>query len=60
MMVETSEDLKSPSSDSALTELPSQLTSNEKSAINENDMKTEFVNFRKKQFETGNIENIVE
>ena len=27
--------------------------------MNENDMKTEFVNFRKKQFETGHVENIV-
>jgi hypothetical protein len=38
------EELKSPSTDSM---------------TNEKDMKTEFVNFRKKQFETGHVENIV-
>jgi hypothetical protein len=38
------EELKSPSTDSL---------------TNEKDMKTEFVNFRKKQFETGHVENIV-
>ena len=38
------EEVKSPSSDSFTTE---------------KDMKTEFVNFRKKQFETGHVENIV-
>lgn len=38
------EEVKSPSSDSL---------------TNEKDMKTEFVNFRKKQFETGHVENIV-
>ncbi|CAF3952467.1 unnamed protein product [Rotaria magnacalcarata] len=32
---------------------------NDKSSINENDTKTEFVNFRKKQFETGHVENLV-
>jgi hypothetical protein len=59
MIVESHEELKSPSTDSMTTETPSQITSNEKSPINENDMKTEFVNFRKKQFETGHVENIV-
>ena len=59
MIVESREELKSPSTDSMTTETPSQITSNEKSPINENDMKTEFVNFRKKQFETGHVENIV-
>jgi len=38
------EEVKSPSTDSL---------------NNEKDMKTEFVNFRKKQFETGHVENIV-
>jgi hypothetical protein len=38
------DELKSPSTDSL---------------TNEKDMKTEFVNFRKKQFETGHVENIV-
>ena len=38
------DELKSPSTDSMTTE---------------KDMKTEFVNFRKKQFETGHVENIV-
>jgi hypothetical protein len=38
------DELKSPSTDSM---------------TNEKDMKTEFVNFRKKQFETGHVENIV-
>ena len=38
------EEVKSPSTDSFTTE---------------KDMKTEFVNFRKKQFETGHVENIV-
>jgi hypothetical protein len=59
MIVENQEELKSPSTDSVTTETPSQIASNEKSPINENDMKTEFVNFRKKQFETGHVENIV-
>ncbi|CAF1364279.1 unnamed protein product [Adineta steineri] len=58
-MIESHEELKSPSSDSQTTETPSQIASNEKSPINENDMKTEFVNFRRKQFETGTVENIV-
>ncbi|CAF1414702.1 unnamed protein product [Adineta steineri] len=58
-MIESHEELKSPSSDSQTTETPSQVASNEKSPINENDMKTEFVNFRRKQFETGTVENIV-
>ncbi|CAF3382596.1 unnamed protein product [Rotaria sp. Silwood1] len=44
------QELKSPSTDSLI---------NDKSLINENDMKTEFVNFRKKQFETGHVENLV-
>jgi hypothetical protein len=39
------DELKSPSTEDSLT--------------NEKDMKTEFVNFRKKQFETGHVENIV-
>ena len=38
------EDLKSPSTDST---------------TNDKDMKTEFVNFRKKQFESGDVENVV-
>jgi len=59
MINESHEELKSPSTDSMTTETPSQITPNEKSPINENDMKTEFVNFRKKQFETGHVENIV-
>ncbi|CAF1315183.1 unnamed protein product [Rotaria sordida] len=44
------QELKSPSSDSLI---------NDKNSANENDMKTEFVNFRKKQFETGHVENLV-
>ncbi len=60
IIVESREGLKSPSSDSVTTETPpSQIASNEKSPVNENDMKTEFVNFRKKQFETGHVENLV-
>ncbi|UJR34926.1 hypothetical protein I4U23_027703 [Adineta vaga] len=58
-LIESHEELKSPSTDSATTETRSQIASNEKSPLNENDMKTEFVNFRKKQFETGHVENIV-
>lgn len=42
--------LNSPSVDSLISD---------KCAIDENDMKTEFVNFRKKQFETGYVENLV-
>lgn len=38
------EELKSPSTDST---------------TNDKDMKTEFVNFRKKQFESGHVENVV-
>jgi hypothetical protein len=54
MVVESQEELKSPSTeDSITTETPSQVT------LNENDMKTDFVNFRKKQFETGHVENVV-
>ena len=53
------DEIKSPSTDSTTTETLSQTISNEKSPINDNDMKTEFVNFRKKQFETGHVENIV-
>ena len=34
-------------------------TLNEKSSTNDTEMKTEFVNFRKKQFETGHVENIL-
>ncbi|CAF4044969.1 unnamed protein product, partial [Rotaria sp. Silwood2] len=48
--ITSQQELKSPSSDSLI---------NDKSSINENDMKTEFVNFRKKQFETGHVENLV-
>ncbi|CAF3608767.1 unnamed protein product [Rotaria sordida] len=60
MIIENEEELKSPSSDSITIESPTQIVSNEKrSSLNENDMKTEFVNFRKKQFETGHVENIV-
>jgi hypothetical protein len=59
MLIESQEELKSPSTDSVTTEIPSQIVSNEKCLMNENDMKTEFVNFRKKQFETGHVENIV-
>ncbi|CAF1007721.1 unnamed protein product [Adineta ricciae] len=58
-LIESHEELKSPSTDSATTETRSQIASNEKSPLNDNDMKTEFVNFRKKQFETGHVENIV-
>lgn len=43
-------EMKSPSTDSL---------TNEKPSVNENDMKTEFVNFRKKQFETGHVENLL-
>lgn len=59
MLVQPREEIKSPSTDSVITETPSQVIPNEKSPINEADMKTEFVNFRKKQFETGHVENIV-
>ncbi len=59
ILLEPEEELKSPSTDSVTTETPSQVAANEKNLINENDMKTEFVNFRKKQFETGHVENIV-
>ncbi|CAF2112353.1 unnamed protein product [Rotaria magnacalcarata] len=59
MIVQSLEELKSPSTDSITTDNPSQTVSNEKSPTNETDMKTEFVNFRKKQFETGHVENIV-
>jgi hypothetical protein len=53
-IVESQEELKSPSTeDSITTETQSQVT------LNENDMKTDFVNFRKKQFETGHVENVV-
>lgn len=34
-------------------------SSNDKSSPADNEMKTEFVNFRKKQFETGHVENVV-
>ena len=53
----SSSNFYSPSSDSLLIE---QVTAGqEKSAINDNEMKTEFVNFRKKQFETGYVENLL-
>ena len=58
-LIESHDELKSPSTDSVTTETRSQIASNEKSPLNDNDMKTEFVNFRKKQFETGHVENIV-
>lgn len=59
MIAQNLEELKSPSTDSVVTENQSQNVSNEKCPANEIDMKTEFVNFRKKQFETGHVENIV-
>lgn len=49
------EELKSPST----TDSVGVSSSTEKSPLTEADMKTEFVNFRKKQFETGHVENIV-
>jgi len=45
------EEMKSPSTEDSCPQSPKD--------SNENDMKTEFVNFRKKQFETGHVENIV-
>ncbi len=48
MIAKSWEGLKSPLKDSIKIEIPSQITSNEKSPISETDMKTEFVNFRKK------------
>ncbi|CAF3298939.1 unnamed protein product, partial [Rotaria sp. Silwood2] len=60
MIIQNIEELKSPSTtDSIIIENPREINSNEKSSMNEIDMKTEFVNFRKKQFETGHVENIV-
>jgi hypothetical protein len=47
MIVESREELKSPSTEDSLTgETSSQLVSNEKSSLNENDTKTEFINLR--------------
>jgi hypothetical protein len=48
MIVESREELKSPSTEDSLTgETSSQLVSNEKSSLNENDTKTKFINSRK-------------
>ena len=61
ILIEHRDDIKSPSTtDSLVTDQTTAVSSsNEKSPLNDHDMKTEFVNFRKKQFETGHVENIV-
>ena len=59
MSIECQDELKSPSTESVTTEQTNPMSPTDKSPLNDNDMKTEFVNFRKKQFETGHVENIV-
>ena len=59
MLIECQDELKSPSTESVTTEQTNPMSPTDKSPLNDNDMKTEFVNFRKKQFETGHVENIV-
>jgi hypothetical protein len=58
MIVESREELKSLSIDSMITEITSQITSNEEFPIDQSN-KIESIKFYKKQFEMDHASNIV-